>query len=302
MPEQRYTVTDLLAAAAVAGSPVSGRLITDWVARGLLDRPVVRGLGRGKGTDASWPEEQHKLFALLLQHRQKSGRRLATLCNIPVTLWLDSEGLDHDLIPVRQVRRALASWADTYRAVPKRAARHTAEELIKQYVSPRISTYAQRQLINATMHATAGGELDRDALAAAGLRAFRSERFVAQWVRTVEGRLAAIDRLDSFDDGVYEQARATVNQSAGAYAKQELDAAGTQQAREQRAWELINELANNACLALLSALGFLELARREPPTEKSPARPLTRPAGTAHGKEASECIPTVASPSRTGSQ
>ena len=108
--ERTYTAADLAADATAAGAPVSTRLITDWVERGLLDRPRRRGLGRGRGTVATWPENQRQLFLALLDQRRRGVKRLATLCNLPVTIWLDSEGLDLEYVPLRQVRRCLATW------------------------------------------------------------------------------------------------------------------------------------------------------------------------------------------------
>jgi hypothetical protein len=283
--EPRYTANDLVAASANAGMPVSARLIHDWVAKGLLDRPLVRGLGRGKGKVSTWPESQRQLFLALLEQRRRGVKRQATLCNMPVTLWLDSEGLDREYVPLRQVRRCLATWGAAHRAGPRRAARYTAEQLIGQQGTPHISQRARRALIDAVVAATGGGQLDRESLSVAAQQAFGSERFAELWVRTIEARLAAIQRLDAFDDQTFETARSMLNQTAAIYTERQLAAAANEKARRERAFELLNELSSNACVGLLTALGFLELARRQGQTitDKSPPRPLERPGGTARG-------------------
>ena len=289
-PDREYTADDLLAAAADAGVTVSGRLITNWVAKGLLDRPRVRGLGRGRGTVATWPEDQRQLFLALLEQR-RGVKRLATLCNLPVTVWLDSEGLDRDYVPLSQVRRCLATWATAYRAGPRRAARHTAELLIEQQGMPHISQRARRALIDAVVAATGGGPLDRGSLHDAARRAFDSERFAGLWLRTIEARFAAIERLEDIDDETFETARSMVNQAATTYVDQRLamprvpgsvlavDLRATHfAARRARAFEVVGELASNTCLSLLTVLGFVQLAR-----EQGSNFPRNRPRDRSHG-------------------
>jgi hypothetical protein len=284
-PERRHTASDLVADAAAAGMPASARLITDWVAKGLLDRPRVRGLGRGKGTVATWPESQRRLLLALLEHRQRGVKRLATLCNMPVALWLDSEGLDDEYVPLRQVRRCLATWGATHKATSTRAARYTAELLIEEQSSPQLSRRARHALIDAVVDATGSGPLDRVALRTAALEVFRSERFAELWVRTVEARFTALSQLDGFDDATFHTARSMVNASAAIYIDRELGEAAREDLSRERAFELLNELAGNACGGLLTSLGLLELTRQQGSTipDNSPPRPLTRPGGTAHG-------------------
>src|SRR5437660_9642055 len=113
-----YSAEDLLLAAADAGTPATSRLITDWVAKGLLDRPMFRGLGRGRGTSATWPDSQRLLFLKLLRERHDGRRRIQTLCNIPVAVWLYSEPWEPERVPLRQVRRCMATWASGNQPAP----------------------------------------------------------------------------------------------------------------------------------------------------------------------------------------
>lgn len=282
MRERWYTAAELLAEANAAGTPASGRLITDWLEQGLLDHPRRRGLGRGKGVVGAWPEDQRELFLVLLSHRSRGVKRLVALCNVPVTVWLDSEGLDRDYVPLRQVRRCLATWA-SYRTGSARAARRAAEQLITQWGAQPVSRRARRSLIDAVSRATGGAKLDRGALLDAARHAFASERLAELWTATVEARFAAIEQLDEIDDQTFEAARLEVNRSAAAYGQRQLGAT-TGDARRQRATEVVNELANNACVSLVTALGF-ELTRRHGQTipGKSAPRPLQRPGATARG-------------------
>lgn len=71
----RYTKADLLDAAQAHGTPATGRLITDWVSLGLLDKPVPRSRGRGKGVERTWSENQLQLFVVLLDKRREVRRR-----------------------------------------------------------------------------------------------------------------------------------------------------------------------------------------------------------------------------------
>ena len=126
--EPTYTASDLIRASESRQDPVSQRLITDWVSKGLLDRPTVRGLGRGKGTVAAWPESQHRLFLVLLEKRREV-KRTATLCNIPVSVWLL---WGDEYVRLRQVRRALNTWVDTHGTSNHTKAKFAAEQTLVQ--------------------------------------------------------------------------------------------------------------------------------------------------------------------------
>ncbi len=108
MPDEsrRYSRDEMLRAVAAKGFQASPRLVTDWVGLGLLDRPTRRGRGRGRGIEATWPENQLRLFLVLLGHRRR-GVHVGPLANVPVWLWL---AWGEDYVPLRQARRALSTW------------------------------------------------------------------------------------------------------------------------------------------------------------------------------------------------
>jgi hypothetical protein len=52
-----YTKAQLLEEARARHYPVTERLLTDWVERGLLGRPERHGQGRKKGIGAWWSRQ-----------------------------------------------------------------------------------------------------------------------------------------------------------------------------------------------------------------------------------------------------
>ncbi len=106
----RYTKAQLVGAAVAHGYRATNRLLTDWQAAGLLDQPTKRGLGRGKGIQALWPESQLRLWLLLLQKRAEVTQ-VPVLCNVPVGLWLY---FGDEYASIRQVRKCLGTWSYRY--------------------------------------------------------------------------------------------------------------------------------------------------------------------------------------------
>ena len=131
----------------------TGRLITDWVSLGLLDKPVPRSRGRGKGVERTWSENQLQLFVVLLDKRREV-RHVAALCNVPVMLWL-YWGTDY--VPVRQVRKALRTFNRPLLATSARAARQNARRVIAQLGAPNMKRQDKTDLTNAIVTATGGG-------------------------------------------------------------------------------------------------------------------------------------------------
>src|SRR5437660_1550469 len=111
-----YTAEDLVRAAHERGfEDVSSRLVVDWVQRGLIDQPTKtgRGPGGGRGTrKGTWPRFQRDLFLREVDQHHDRARRIATLCNIPVFVWL---WWGDDWVPLRQVVRAMDTYRRSYR-------------------------------------------------------------------------------------------------------------------------------------------------------------------------------------------
>lgn len=104
-----HTVEELCEEAGRRGYPATPRLVFDWIEKGLLDRTTIVSRGR-HGRKGYLPEQQLELFLTLLLHRYKAPRskKIAGLLNIPVWVWL---WWGDEFIPLRQVRRALKTWA-----------------------------------------------------------------------------------------------------------------------------------------------------------------------------------------------
>ena len=273
----RYTAEDLVGDAAAQGAPVKQRLITDWVEKGLLDGPARHSLGRGRGSaPGTWPENQRKLFLLLLGKRQEVSR-LATLCNVPVAFWLY---FGPDYVPARQVRRALATYVGAYETASARAARQSARQLCKQLLPPRLSRKEQKRLserlTDAIVSATSGGIVDYASLLSEAREGFdpnHEGRTVGPpgarltpeaWVRTLEARLSVIGQIDTErerpSDERLEDVRLAHHQRLSDYLRKQPEFAKNPDVQSLFGTPTFEGLVNSACLDLLTVLGFLELS------------------------------------------
>ncbi len=274
--QARYTANQLREESAEHGPQVSGRLITDWVEKGLLDRPEVRGLGRGKGTSATWDQNQLRLFVSLLKHRQRA-RRAATLCNIPVGLWLM---YGDGYAPLRQVRRSMATWASAYAVVGKGRAETSARELLEQVAHPDatesdrdrfeliITRAAQSQLPDLQeLDEVAPKVIDphRSGLARGPMGMIHAENVL----QTLRLRIAGLQNIDAPDD-IYQRARETYRVAGSK--TDPLPLAETTQANLVIAWTGRNtssqgqaQAFTQACLDLTMLIG-LTIANTPPST------------------------------------
>jgi hypothetical protein len=267
------------------------RLITDWVEKGLLDRPTVRGLGRGKGTLATWPEEQLQLFLLLLGKRREL-KRTATLCNIPVGLWLI---WGDRYAPLRQVRRALATWADAYATVKHGRAERTALQLLEQVAHPEAEESDRLRFELLITRAATTGDLDREEFTRVATRVVDPHHTgIARGhygtldtnalTRTIDWRVTGLTHLDASDE-TYEQAR-RLYRATGATEARHRDPNAAQAALVDPSVATATTRAsleaamNNACLDLVTLIGLTFLT---PPvmieSDVSTDRPRSRDYG-----------------------
>jgi hypothetical protein len=265
-----YSKGGLLDAAQSQGTPATGRLITDWAELGLLDKPAAHGRGRGKGVERTWPENQLKLFLLVLSKRREV-RHVAALCNIPVMLWL-YWGVDY--VPVRQVRRALKTYNRPLLATSTKAARQNAHRVISQLGAREMRRQDKTALVNALVAATGGAGFDRDALLAPARRIFdpddQGRRLgppgatlsPESWVNVVEAKVVAASILDDLNDDYFEHARLQHYAMMAHYVERQPGFAQHPDVGSIFQTPTLDWLANNACDQITTTIGFLELARR----------------------------------------
>jgi hypothetical protein len=288
----RYTKADLLHAARDAGYAPSARLITDWVSVGLLDHPHRRGLGRGKGISSTWPQAQLDLFLTLLRQRE-TVTRIATLCNVPVGVWLWWG--DH-FVPTRQARAALGTWAHMReRADSWRAARETASELVGRFAAPDASKSAREHVTELIARSAYGHEFNGVEVLAAFRRVFdprdtgralgpEGVRFMPEhYIFITEARLRAIHALrrSSIDDEAFEWARREYLTSRREYAHEiapkiaaDPQAASVFFTRWKDSILLpdttLDQVLSQACVDLLTVLGiYLNYRQPHPPPSTS---------------------------------
>jgi hypothetical protein len=267
----RYKKADLLDAAQTQSTPATGRLITDWVSLGLLDKPAARSLGRGKGVERIWPENQRKLFLVLLNKRREV-RHIAALCNIPVMLWL-YWGVEY--VPVRQVRRALKTYNRPLLATSARAARQNAQRVIAQLGAPNMKRQDRTDLVNAIVAATGGAGFRRDVLLDPAQRIFdpddqgrrlgpRGARLRAEsWVNVIEAKVLAAQVLGDLDDDLFEHARLQHHAVMAHYIERQPGFAQDPGVGAMFPSPTLDWFANEACDQITTTIGFLELARHQ---------------------------------------
>ena len=121
---------ELLAIAREQGFDPTRRLVVDWVSLGLLSYRNHHGLGQGRGSvPGTWPPEQANLFLMLLTKRPEV-RKISTLTNLPVGIWLY---WGEPYVGLAQVRRALCTWSGRNLQVTGRSARRAAADLVADF-------------------------------------------------------------------------------------------------------------------------------------------------------------------------
>lgn len=292
MSDREYTADQMLdVAERRLGWRPTRRLVTEWVQVGLLDRATPRGRGRGKGKQYTWPHNQLELFIQVLA-KHKTVRR-PTLCNMPVTMWLF---FGDAYVPLRQVRRALKTWAATYATGSFTQAKATAEQVLVQLDHPDASR-EDREHLRRLVTQAGTGKLDADALEDAARKVFDPHATgmsrgpmglmdAESYVRVIKARVTGLSVIATAPDETYlharnayqstdatnEQLRAPLDQQRGVTSGK---AIGASNAGVQAAF-------NRACLDLIMLLGFMTLNpptlghNRRPSWDPPKGRPLNR--------------------------
>ncbi|MFJ9106220.1 hypothetical protein ACIRJM_48275 [Streptomyces sp. NPDC102405] len=147
------TLDDLIADACAAGHPQpSARMIHDWIARGLLDKPCLRT--RHRGSDKAEHSADQRRMLLLLLDKRAQVTHLYALAQVPLAVWLWWDGY----VPTRQAVRAWATWVGRGRR-SKDVARQGAAGLLEQIVHPLATATAKTRFVRLAAELQGGSVL-----------------------------------------------------------------------------------------------------------------------------------------------
>jgi hypothetical protein len=269
-----YTADDLCRTAQAAGFATSKRLVIDWASLGLLDQPTRRGLGRGKGTIATWPDSQCKLFLALLEKR-RSVERVAPLCNIPVWIWL---WWGDAFVPLRQVRRALRTWGESAGSALWGKARAKARRLVADISNQRSRRRDRQALVDALATQLYNTAVNPDDIAPLVSRVLDPDGTgqpigpvggqlnADRYVQLIQTRTQALARLETIPESLFEWARFTYLIQHQQYAVDQARLAADPDLGTLFQPRDLEVIANQACLDLVSLLG---LGLQAPPAQES---------------------------------
>lgn len=153
------TITDLVQDAADAGYNATIRLVRDWTAKGLLDAPLRRPSGRGKGSRPALYRPSQRMLLLTLLHHRQEGLSIPGLARIPVALWLYFPTAQ---VSNQQAHRAFVTWLADPRSTLAEARRH-ALEMAAQLASTTASQQSRKTLESLLVDIAYRGKLDDEA-------------------------------------------------------------------------------------------------------------------------------------------
>ena len=251
------------------GHDISDRTIRSWVQYGLIDRPDKKGLGRGRGTEATWPRTQVELLMALLHHRDKGGGTpIAALCHLPVWGWLR---LGDAQIPLRQVRGCLRTWASAAESPSWAEAQRGARRVVGRVAAPgvpRQRRFRLQQLLAEQVY----GHHDRWELFQAAREVVDAGRpprgpagarlSAGSWTDLINARMSALTQLDAIPDSDFREARQVYRLTTASYATEQPRFAADPDLGdlfEQRSLEVE---VNAVCVDLLAILGLLHRPER----------------------------------------
>jgi hypothetical protein len=287
VPQSEYTLKEMLEAAQAKGFDPSERLLKDWVTLGLLDRATRHSRGYRRGVGRTWPENQLQLFLLLLGKRAEA-KRMASLCNIPVALWL---WWGDEYVPTRQAQRALATWVGSGR-VPWRRAHWTAEQLVAQFEHPEARTSDRNKLVKTLAQAGYSGELDAGKLLSQFRAVFDPHgtkravgppwlNFTAEnFLLVTQARLEAVAALRHGDlaDDAFEWARREYRESRVEYERLVPNLAADQEASQMFLRQsdggvvlppTFEEIFQQSCVDLQTLLGIYHRQQSKGPPQET---------------------------------
>lgn len=276
-----YAQADLIREAKRRGFEVSQGLVEKWVGLGLLDQGTRRGKGKGRGATFFWPESQLQLFLLLLEKRS-AVTRVRVLANLPVAIWMY---WGEDYVPLRQVRRAMETWADVGRARARHDWDGMARKIVHSIADPS-STRSERVLaadVLAEYVRTRSTERDdletvlRPIVGPSNPTAFTDAPRVAE---LMVAQVEAIKHIQEFPDAIFRWARAFLLVAQGDYVRSQPQLATDPRFGSLHERPSFEDFVTGACHDLTVALG-LYMARPSGPALPQPLDPTLWEAGRA---------------------
>ena len=255
--DRGFTKTDLVAEARSAGFVVDEKLIDRWVSAGLLDQAQPRGRGRGRGVGRYWPESQRNaLVSLLDKHR--TARYLRTLTNVPVLVWVI---WGEDEVPLRQVRRALETYAQITPGKRPFRGRAWARELVTKIAIPSATGYQRQALADTLLRNLESDtiddpDLDRLFAIVVGPEAPAAQADGPRMLSIIRAQWAARARFSELKDGHFRWARAFMLASQADYSVTSPLLAADPRFGHLHAPFDLQHIANEACHSILLILGL----------------------------------------------
>jgi hypothetical protein len=252
-----YTQQQLLDVARSRGHKVSQGLLEKWVGYGLLDRGTQHGRGKGRGALFLWSGNQLELLLALLTKRLEVSR-VRVLLNLPVGVWLY---WGDDYIPLRQVRRAMESWADVGRKHPH----HDWNGMAKRVVEGIASTDSRRQDKEVAADLIVGLARERSGDMSELVEAleplvgpdnpslFTDAPRVAQ---SLVAQVTALDQIQAMPDEVFRWARAMMLVSQAIYQHEQPRLASDPRFGSLHPTPTFEQLVVGACSHLTTVLGL----------------------------------------------
>lgn len=188
------------------------------------------------------------------------------LCNLPIWMWVWH---GDEFVPLRQVRRALSTWAKAALNPTWSAAQETARDVSRKLSAPG-TRRSVRKRFRTEIEWQLGGEFDAESLREAARDAIEGEGGLRgpvgaqldaeRYGLLPTARVHALNRLADATDEQFEIARRTYRASKASYAAERPRFATDPDLGHLFAETSVDDEVNSACIDFVTVLGFVLLA------------------------------------------